>query len=125
MDFAAVFICLRLRTPYPPPLTQCIYVYTEAESKENHCVWDPMPELTITSPYVHSRVDSNTFTMGNPMPELTLTLCRVDFIPRSGTLDLPLYTHSHREVGEGGRDEPDRRLEGQQLTKLSRKNQHD
>jgi hypothetical protein len=31
-----------------------------------------MPELTITSPYVHSRVDSNTFTMGNPMPESTL-----------------------------------------------------
>ncbi len=36
---------------------------------------DPMPEFTITSPYVHSRVDSNTFTMGNPMPESTLTLC--------------------------------------------------
>jgi hypothetical protein len=53
-----------------------------------------MPELTtITSPYVHSRVDSNTFTMGNrtpdgetarvdlnPMPESTLSprarICR-------------------------------------------------
>jgi hypothetical protein len=46
---------------------------TKAESQEKHGVWDPMPELTITSPYVHSRVDSNTFTMGNPM---------------SGTLDL-------------------------------------
>jgi hypothetical protein len=31
-----------------------------------------MSELTITSPYVPSRVDSNTFTMGNPMPESTL-----------------------------------------------------
>jgi hypothetical protein len=31
-----------------------------------------MPELTITSPYVH--FDSNTFTMGNPIPESTLTL---------------------------------------------------
>ncbi len=30
-----------------------------------------MPELTITSPYVHSKVDSNTFTMGNPMSEST------------------------------------------------------
>ncbi len=43
-----------------------------------------MPELTITPPYVHSRVDSNTFTMGNPMPESTLTLyvyAKVDFIP--------------------------------------------
>ncbi len=40
----------------------------------------------ITSPYVHSRVDSSTLTMGNPMTESTLT--RVDFIPQSGTLDL-------------------------------------
>jgi hypothetical protein len=30
----------------------------EAQSEEKHGVWDPMPELTITSPYVHSRVDS-------------------------------------------------------------------
>ncbi len=27
----------------------------------------------ITSPYAHSRVDSNTFTMGNPMPESTFS----------------------------------------------------
>jgi hypothetical protein len=27
---------------------------------------------TITSPYVHSRIDSNTFTMCNPMPVSTL-----------------------------------------------------
>ncbi len=58
-----------------------------------------MPELTtyniyytyilhITSTYVNSRVDSNTFTMGNPMPESTLTYDRVDFIPQPGTLDL-------------------------------------
>ncbi len=37
----------------------------EAESKEKNGVWDPKPELTITSPYVYSRVDSNTFTMDN------------------------------------------------------------
>jgi hypothetical protein len=36
---------------------------TEAESKEKHGVWDPMPELTITSPYV----DTNTRTIGNPI----------------------------------------------------------
>ncbi len=48
--------------------------YPEAESKEKLCVWDPMPELTITSPYVHTRVDSNTFTMDKPMPESSLTL---------------------------------------------------
>jgi hypothetical protein len=41
----------------------------EAESKEKHGVWDPLPELTITSPFVHSRVDSKTFTM----PESTLS----------------------------------------------------
>ncbi len=45
----------------------------EAESKEKHGVWDLMPELTTTSPYVPSRVHYNTFTMGNPMPESTLT----------------------------------------------------
>ncbi len=39
----------------------------EAESQEKHGVWDPVPELTITSPYVRFRVDSNTFTMGNPI----------------------------------------------------------
>jgi hypothetical protein len=42
---------------------------TEAESKEKHGVWDPMPELTITSPYV----EYSTFIMGNPMPESTLS----------------------------------------------------
>jgi hypothetical protein len=38
--------------------------------------------------YVHSRDDSNTFTMGNPMPELTFTLCQSRLYPQSGTLDL-------------------------------------
>ncbi len=32
-----------------------------------------MPELTLTSTYVHSSVNSNTFSMGNPMPESTLS----------------------------------------------------
>jgi hypothetical protein len=44
----------------------------EAKSKEKRCVWNPMLELTVTSPYVHFRVGSNTFTMGNPMAESTL-----------------------------------------------------
>jgi hypothetical protein len=48
-----------------------------------------MPELTVTSPYVHSRVVSNTCTMGNPLPESRpQPHARVDFIPQSGTLDL-------------------------------------
>ncbi len=63
---------------------------SEAESKEKHGVWDFMPELTKTSPYVHSRVDSNTFTMGKPLPEPTITI--VGFIPQSDTLDLATDT---------------------------------
>ncbi len=39
---------------------------------DKHCVWDPMPGLTIT--YADSRFDSNKIIMGNPMPESTLTL---------------------------------------------------
>ncbi len=40
-----------------------------------------------SSPYVDSRVDSNTFTMGNLMPESTLTLYgKADFIPQLGVL---------------------------------------
>jgi hypothetical protein len=52
---------------------------TEAESKEKHSEWDPMPELTITSPYAlqsrlqcmyhgqfYAKVDRN------PVPESTL-----------------------------------------------------
>jgi hypothetical protein len=42
-----------------------MYKSTKSESKEKHGVWDPMPELTLTLYYVHSRVDSKTFTMGN------------------------------------------------------------
>ncbi len=52
-------------------LDKCHIFRSEAESKEKHGVWDPMPELTITSPSAHSRADSNTFTMDNPMPEST------------------------------------------------------
>jgi hypothetical protein len=54
---------------------------SEAESKEKNGVRDPMPELTITSTYVHSRVHSNIFTMVNPMPESTLTLCQSRLYP--------------------------------------------
>ncbi len=60
---------------------------SEAESKEKYGVWDPMTELTLNSPNVHSRVDSNTFTMDNPMPESTLKLCQSRLYPQFGTLD--------------------------------------
>jgi hypothetical protein len=60
----------------------------EAESKEKHGVWDPMPELTITSPYVNSRDDSSTIFMGCPMPESTLTLCQSLFYSLVSDFDL-------------------------------------
>jgi hypothetical protein len=56
----------------------------EAGSKEKYGVWDPMPELTITSPYVH-------FTESHPthlLMDIGATLCQSHFIPQSGTLDL-------------------------------------
>jgi hypothetical protein len=68
------YIKARISTPVKRP---------ESESKENHGVWDPMPEITIISPYVHSRVDSNTLTMGNPMPESTLTPMPESPMPKS------------------------------------------
>jgi len=43
---------------------------------KKHGVWDAMPELTITSPYVVSRVDSNTCTVHNGQP-----YARVDLNP--------------------------------------------
>jgi hypothetical protein len=62
------------------PATFHVRIHTEAESKEKHCVCDLVPELTITFPYVHSRVNSNTFTMGNPMLESSLTWPQLTFL---------------------------------------------
>jgi hypothetical protein len=53
--------------------------YQRPNPKRKHGVRDPMPELTITSPYVDFRVDSNTFTMRNPMPESTYGLMDLGF----------------------------------------------
>ncbi len=67
---------------FPPQLhfftifCHTLYSVHSSEAKEKHGVRNPIPELTITWPYVYSRVDSNTFTMVNPMPESTLTLCQ-------------------------------------------------
>jgi hypothetical protein len=74
------------------------YFASEAEPKEKHGVWDPMPELTITSPYVHSRVDSSTYTMVNPMPESTLSpsqglwICFLDFYSEILNLDVNTFS---------------------------------
>jgi hypothetical protein len=62
------------------------YIFRVFRGRIQRKTWcmGPMPELTITSPYVHSRVGSNTFFMGNPMPESTSTVyAKVDFIPPS------------------------------------------
>ncbi len=67
-------------------------VSKEAESEEKHVVQDSMPELTITSPYINSSVDSNTFMMGNPISESTLTLCQSRLYPyRKGLRIWPQY----------------------------------
>jgi hypothetical protein len=76
---------------------------SEAESKEKHVVWDPMPVLTITSPHVHSRVDSNTFTMGNPMPEPTLTLCKRRLYSPARDFGFSLWGHIYNEGTEMGK----------------------
>ncbi len=68
--------------------------HAEAESREKQGVWDPMPKLTINSPCVHSRVDSNTFTMGNPMPESTLTVCQSRLSPPVRDFGFRLWTPS-------------------------------
>jgi hypothetical protein len=70
---------------YRNGIESVMHGWLEAESNEKHGVWGPMPELTIPSPYVHSRVNSNTFTMGNPMPESTL-------FPSQGLWNWPLNT---------------------------------
>ncbi len=49
----------------------------EAESKEKHELWDSIPELTVTSPCVDSRVDSNTCPWA--------TRCQSRLYPQSGT----------------------------------------
>ncbi len=53
--------------------------------RKTWCMW-LLLKLTIPSPYVHSRVDSNTFTKGNPMPESTLTLMPASTLSRSQVL---------------------------------------
>jgi hypothetical protein len=61
-----------------PPYRIRLVCITAAESKEKHGVWNPMLKLTITAPYVHSRVDSYTIYhgwagIGQPsLPESTL-----------------------------------------------------
>ncbi len=73
-------------------LNVCVFYYplpcTEAEFKEKHGVWDPMPESTPT------RLPWATLCQSRPSP-----YARLDFIPQSGTLDLAsVYTYSMYNV---------------------------
>jgi hypothetical protein len=57
--------------------------------RKTWCIgWDPMPELTITSPYVHSKTSWATLCALMPESTLTLQYVRVRFIPRSWSSDL-------------------------------------
>ncbi len=69
---------------FPQEVSHGLYTAStpEAEFKEKHGVRDSMPELTLTLPYVHSRVDSNIFTIGNTMPKSTLTLWQSQLYPQ-------------------------------------------
>jgi hypothetical protein len=59
-------------------------------STEEHGFWDTLPELTVTSPYVDSRVDSSH-----------MFHAIVDFILQSGTLEFGLCTvHSPSQTLE-------------------------
>jgi hypothetical protein len=55
----------------------------EAESKEKHGVWDPMPELL--EPHLMCTPESAPTHLPWPRGQ---PYARVDFIPQSGTLDL-------------------------------------
>ncbi len=50
------------------------------QSIEKHSEWDPMPKLTVTSPYI----GSDTCNMGNPSQESTLTRCQSRLYPSVG-----------------------------------------
>ncbi len=83
-----------------------------------------MPELTVTSPYVDSRVDSNTCTMGNPMPDSTLTLqyARVDFIPRSRLKILPQKKSEACTINyTDDKDSPAKKISGINLPSLQKR----
>jgi hypothetical protein len=61
-----------------PKLFESI-LYMRKNPKKNMVYGNPMPELIITSPYVHSRVDSNTFCY--PLSESTVTICKRRLYP--------------------------------------------
>ncbi len=61
-------------------------------------VYGTYAEVDYTSPYFHSSVDSNTFTMGNPMRESTLKVPKREIFHRSDFPDF--YTIKSLCVGD-------------------------
>jgi hypothetical protein len=57
---------------------------TEIPNPKKNIVYAGLYNVT----FVHSRVVSNTFTMGNPTSESALTLCQSRLFPQSRTLAL-------------------------------------
>jgi len=76
---------------------------TETVFKEKHGVWNPMPELTITSPHIDFKVDFITFTMGDPMPESTLNLCQRRLYPPVRDYEFSLCTLVTTDQNSGTR----------------------
>ncbi len=70
---------------------------SEAESEEKHGVWDPMPELTITSPYRSTPDRLQHIYHGQPY-------ARVDCLPQSGTLDLASGISGQQKLSLGKKD---------------------
>ncbi len=105
-----LYICTITGTP--------TYINTETVFKENLGVRDPVPALTITSPYADSRVGSNTFTMGNPMPESTLILSQSWLYPPVRDKEFSLKTSSATKTW--ARDSWQLRI----CTNMTRKNQY-
>ncbi len=81
----------------------------ERSAKCRHLKKIPVKGLCATGVYL-----SEAQNPIPPPPPHTHTLCRC--------IQYNLFT---QEGGEGGRVEPERRLKGQQFTKLDRKYQHD
>jgi hypothetical protein len=78
----------------------------EAESKEKHGVRDPMPELTITSLYFYSRVD--TFTIWAPLCQSRLYPPDRDFRfgLRIAVVHIPNLIPGKQKKSRGDRKKP-------------------
>jgi hypothetical protein len=83
----------------------CVGLSYRGRIQRKTCCMGPMPKLTITSPYVHFKVDSNTFTTDNPMPvlpESTLVLNPMPESTLSPSQGLGIWPHVRQATRVGG-----------------------